>query len=68
MSMCICADCDAPIDSDDDPDCFVEVGDMKRFHKTITLCEFCRERRINEWNREQCEAGLMEQEAEKRDG
>lgn len=44
MSMCICALCDAPIDSDDDPECFVEVGNMRRLHKTQIQCEACRER------------------------
>lgn len=45
MSMCICERCDRMIDSDQDPDCFVEVGNMRRMHSTITLCEWCREDR-----------------------
>lgn len=49
MSMVICEGCDAPIDSDDDGECFVEVGNMKRLHKTIILCETCRERRWEEY-------------------
>ena len=44
MSMCICEACDAPIDSDDDPDCFVEVGNMRRMTFTKIYCESCRER------------------------
>lgn len=53
MSMCICSSCDAPIDSDDDPDCFIEVGNLRRFHKTIILCESCRGRREEELEAEQ---------------
>ncbi len=33
------------IKSDNDPDCFVEVGNMRRLHETIILCEKCREDR-----------------------
>lgn len=28
MSMCFCEGCDAPIDSDEDPECFV-VGNLR---------------------------------------
>ena len=45
MSMCTCERCDRMIDSDDDPDCFVEVGNMRRLHSTIVLCEWCRDDR-----------------------
>ena len=45
MSMCICQDCDRMIDSDDDPDCFVEVGNMRRMTFTEIVCEACREKR-----------------------
>jgi len=44
MSMCICKYCDAYIDSDDDPECFVEVGNMRRLNETIIVCEACRDR------------------------
>lgn len=43
MSMCSCSKCGDLIDSDDDPDCFVEVGNMRRLHRTIILCVRCRE-------------------------
>ena len=43
MSVVICEKCDAQIDSDFDCDCFVEVGNMRRLHKTIVLCENCRD-------------------------
>jgi hypothetical protein len=45
MSMVICVDCDSLIDSDDDPECFVEIGNMRRLHQTIIICENCRGRR-----------------------
>jgi ribosomal protein L37E len=44
MSMVICERCDAPIDSDADPGCFVETGNMRRLHETTIMCESCRER------------------------
>ena len=43
MSIVVCSGCDAYIDSDFDCDCFVEVGNMRRLHHTIVLCERCRE-------------------------
>lgn len=45
MSMCTCERCGWLIDSDDDPECFVEVGNMRRLHSTIILCEPCRDLR-----------------------
>jgi hypothetical protein len=39
MSMVICRGCDRLFDSDDDPDCFVEVG----IRCTQIQCESCRE-------------------------
>lgn len=43
MSVCICEGCDAPIDSDYDADCFVEIGNMRRMTATKILCEWCRD-------------------------
>jgi hypothetical protein len=48
MSMILCESCDRLIDSDDDPDCFVEVGNMRRMTSTMVLCEPCRERMEDE--------------------
>jgi len=45
MSMCICSGCFNYIDSDNDPDCFIEVGNMRRMNCVIILCERCREER-----------------------
>lgn len=47
MTTWTCDHCDALIDSDEDPDCFVEVG-LGKFGETI--CEPCRERM---WDRQQ---------------
>jgi hypothetical protein len=46
MSIVICERCDQQIDSDNDPDCFVETGNMRRLHETTILCESCRERAL----------------------
>lgn len=48
MSIIICESCDRMIDSDDDPDCFVEVGNMRRMHQTAVYCEPCRERMLEQ--------------------
>lgn len=40
MSMVRCDDCSRPIDSDDDPDCFIETSPTT----TVCLCETCRDR------------------------
>ena len=56
MSMIVCEGCDAYIDSDFDCDCFVEVGNMRRWNQTKVLCERCRERREDELNAEAPEA------------
>jgi hypothetical protein len=53
MSMICCEQCGHLIDSDDDPDCFVEVGNMRRLHKEIVLCEGCREEHYNQQENEE---------------
>lgn len=50
MSIVTCEYCDAMVDSDSDPDCFVETGNMRRLHQTTIICEPCRERA---WDRQQ---------------
>lgn len=48
MSMVVCEHCDGPINSDDDPGCFIE---NPYDSKDVTiLCEACRERA---WDRQQ---------------
>ncbi len=60
MSMVNCSECDKYIDSDFDCDCFVEVGNMRRMHKTIVLCEVCRDARNDrlEWEQSQEPKGV----------
>ena len=45
MSWIRCDDCHKPFNSDNDPDCFVEIG-IEKLHDTIVLCELCRDARI----------------------
>jgi len=47
MSMDRCHDCDRLIDTDDDPDCYIEVGNMRSQTKTVCVCEHCRELRLD---------------------
>lgn len=44
MSMIFCESCHDLIDSDDDPDCFVEIGNLRRLRKEIVMCAHCRDR------------------------
>ena len=46
MSMIYCRDCDQLIDSDEDPECFVETGHTDRAYHTIVLCAACRDNRV----------------------
>lgn len=48
MSCVRCESCSTIIDSDFDLECFVEVGNMRRLHQTMVLCEHCRGRREDE--------------------
>lgn len=43
MSWCKCSSCRALIDSDADPDCFVEIGNQRRLVIEMILCASCRE-------------------------
>ncbi len=45
MSMVMCERCDRFIDSDDDPDCFVENPGLPGAMGDEVLCEWCREKR-----------------------
>ena len=46
MSMDRCSSCLELVDTDDDPEAYVEVGNMRRQTETICLCYGCREARI----------------------
>jgi hypothetical protein len=48
MSILRCDKCGDPFDTDDDPDCLVEVGNMRRMHKEESWCERCRNQAIEE--------------------
>ena len=50
MSMCVCYRCSAYIDSDDDPECFVQVLDYgdDGATKDAVLCEPCREKQLRD--------------------
>lgn len=53
MSMAICHDCGAPVDTDDDPEAFVTVGNMRRMNWEIVVCESCRWLRDEERERQE---------------
>lgn len=67
MSIIQCKQCDAFIDSDDDPDCFVYVGNYRRLHAEIILCEACREHREQELEAEDSQRALAEFQAEEQE-
>ena len=48
MSMDRCHDCGRAVDTDDDPGCYIEIGNQRRLHKEVCICEPCREARIEE--------------------
>lgn len=64
VSMCVCKNCTKYIDSDDDPDCFVEVGNMRRYHETIILCERCREERLEKEEADASQRSRAESQSE----
>ncbi len=67
MSMIRCEDCSRLIDSDDDPDCFVYVGNYKRLHDDKVMCEPCRERYFEKIEADADQAAQAEYEATKGD-
>ena len=48
MSIDTCTHCNAYIDTDEDGDCYIEIGNMRRLTDTICLCEPCREKYFEE--------------------
>ena len=65
MSFLNCKQCGAYINSDNDPDCFVYIGNYKRLHGEIILCERCREEREADQEAADSQAAWAESEAEK---
>lgn len=55
MSIIVCDECSAYIDSDHDCDCFVELGNMRRLHKEVVMCERCRDKLLEENERGELE-------------
>ena len=57
MSMVMCEQCETLIDSDDDPDCFVEVLVKRNQHVEEIYCRACRQEMENAneraWDRQQ---------------
>jgi RNase P subunit RPR2 len=43
-----CANCHAPVDPAADPECRVEIGNMRRLTKVETICQSCRERLLEQ--------------------
>ena len=64
MSMVLCEDCGRLFDSDHDPDCFIETGNMRRLTLTEIVCEPCRWDREDAMERESELASKAEAEAE----
>lgn len=61
MSMIACDKCESYIDSDEDPDCFIEHLGTK-FPDTVA-CESCRERMGEEQDRQDHFMGIHESQA-----
>jgi hypothetical protein len=51
MSCIRCDGCSRIIDSDFDPDCFVEVGNMRAQTKDVVWCESCRDEKLEAFER-----------------
>ena len=61
MSMCMCERCDKMIDSDDDPECFIDAPE--REFGTIILCEWCRNDREAQLEADAQHQAFAEQQA-----
>ena len=66
MSIDVCKHCCAYVDTDDDPDFYVEIGNMRRMNDTIGLCERCREKYFEEQDELQAAADYAADQAAKR--
>lgn len=67
MSWIKCSNCGQAINSDNDPDCFVYVGNYKRLHSETVLCEPCRDERRITLEQQDHERSRAESVAEKVD-
>ena len=67
MSMVHCSMCERVFDSANDPDCSVYVGNYKRLHKDVIMCESCRDDNEIDMDQQDAERAKGEAIAEKVD-
>lgn len=60
MSVDRCARCGDLVDTDDEPEAYVEVGNMRAQTETLCLCRNCRERHEEELESQQEQRELSE--------
>lgn len=67
MSYVRCVDCDIVFNSDNDPDCFCDIGDLTPlgYVNAVILCEDCRNNREAEQDKQDEMRARWELEAEK---
>lgn len=58
MSIDRCHDCSTLVDTDDEPEAYIEIGNMRRMTWTICVCRPCRERREDQDEREADQANV----------
>ena len=63
MSMDRCHDCGRLVDTDDDLECYVDIGDQRWHMKEVCICESCREDRIADDEEEAARATSAEDAA-----
>lgn len=61
----LCKNCDAIVDTAKDPDCHVEIGNMRRQTTTEFLCRSCREGLLERKEIQDAAASLHEDQAER---
>lgn len=59
MSIDRCGKCSALVDTDDEPESYVEVGNMRSQTETVCMCRNCREWHEDEQERRQSEPRQM---------
>ena len=61
MSWMKCHDCEHLVDTDADPDCWIEIGNMRRMTEDVAVCLSCRDAREMEDDRREDEASMAEE-------
>lgn len=59
MSVDRCFKCDAFVDTDNEPEAYVETGNMRSQTELVCLCRWCRERYEEELERQESEPRSM---------